>query len=311
VDKRYISEFENILHCYQNESSHFIHDTRILNRNKLLKLVTRVNALRFNLQWNDLEISFYNELKTFLLVNTRLYHYHKSIKRYLPITELGIKKRAFAPGWFKYRDLLYHSTHDMRYRTIITTVKKKQFLIPAFIRRVRPLNKDLVYNIATTSFTLSLRYPLYVVKKRKSKSRFSILYLGFKFQCHIRKKKRKRLLKRTLWCKLRRNRKKKRSRYKRFHIRDGKRRLQRSKRKIQRLSHKKPFNRKRYFKRLFERLFMPRSNVKFSYKIRHQGYIQKILKGFRTFYSKKAIKRKKKKLLGRRRVKQRIKQRRT
>jgi hypothetical protein len=186
LKKTIIPSFEKAINYYHRESHDFLYRNRYVNRAHSFKIAGRVNAFRVNLQLNDVEATLYNELKTYLTIDTRLYKYHKTYKRYLPLSELGIKKRAFQPGWYKYKDLLYHTTHDMPYRNLVLSAKNKQLIITAFIRRVRPLNKTLMYKIISSSFNLSFTSPMYISRKNNQKSYFSMLYLGFKLWCHYK-----------------------------------------------------------------------------------------------------------------------------
>jgi hypothetical protein len=187
IEQKLITPFENYADYYQHESRDFLYRNRYVNKKRSLKIAGRVNALRMNLQLNDVEATIYNDLKTYFALDTRLCKYLKTNKKYLPLSDLGIRKRSFQPGWYKYSNLLYHTTHDMPFRNLMLVAKDKQVATTAFIRRVRPLNKSLMYNIISNSFQISKDSPLYIACKHRRKSYFSMLYLGFKFWCHYKR----------------------------------------------------------------------------------------------------------------------------
>lgn len=88
----------------------------------------------------------------------------------------------------------------MYFRTFLVTIKDQQLFIPTYIRRVRPLNKELMFTIGTSSFTVARQSALYIVHKRRKerleyrkdrrhfRAIYSIIYLGFNFRYHVKRK---------------------------------------------------------------------------------------------------------------------------
>jgi len=180
VNKKYIAPLEKGLFKYQLESRNFTLNNKFLNHGQSFKLVGRIHALRHSFGFNDIEASSYNGVKTYLKYPTQLFKYIFNRKKRLPIIEVGIYKRAYKNLFIKSSNMLYHSIHNMPFRNVFLHVRKGQFEIQTYMLRVRPLNKFWIFSLLRSKSHLSLKNPLFVIKKRRHNTRPTLIFLGFK-----------------------------------------------------------------------------------------------------------------------------------
>jgi hypothetical protein len=180
VNKKFIIPLEKGLFKYHLESRNFTLNNKFLNHAKSFKLVGRIHALRRGFGFNDIEASSYNGVKTYLKYPTNLFKYIYNKKKRLPLIEVGIHKRAYKNLFIKSANMLYHSTHNMPFRNVFLNVRRGQFEIQTYILRVKPLNKFWIFTLLRSKSHLSLKAPLFVIKKRRYYTRPTLIFLGFK-----------------------------------------------------------------------------------------------------------------------------------
>jgi hypothetical protein len=180
VNKKYIISLEKGLFKYQLESRNFTLNNKFLNHGKSFKFVGRIHALRRSFGFNDIEASSYNGVKTYLKYPTHLFKYIFNRKKRLPLIEVGIRKRAYKNLFIKSANMLYHSIHNMPFRNVILNVRKGQFEVKNYILCVKPLNKFWIFSLLRSKSHLSLKTPLFVIKKRRHHTRPILIFLGLK-----------------------------------------------------------------------------------------------------------------------------------
>lgn len=176
-----LESFEKTSKLYVPETTEFIFGYHLLRKDDTIKFAHNIVSIDEGLVDWDLNITFYNRLKTFILVEAKLFKYYIQRKSRKSLKQLNILKRSLS-FFFTYHCFLYHTLQQFRtYKMNINRVERSSSFA-GFITHVRPKNKKLFFNLFLKMNPFFVKNPKFVITERYNKTMFSFSVLGFRIK---------------------------------------------------------------------------------------------------------------------------------